>query len=93
MSQSEFDNDTTELVSVYVSRLTGEELMLITLKKELYEGCWDTMLADLKNRLEGRPYIFKLANRITDDIKRIEKLRFFEQEQKVDLADFVNKSL
>lgn len=50
---------------------------------------WQAMLKDLSNRLEGRPYIFKLANRIRDDIARIEKLRAFEEEYNVDLADFV----
>ena len=50
---------------------------------------WQGMLTDLNNRLEGKPYIFKLANRIADDIARIEKLRAFEEQHKVNLSDYV----
>ena len=54
---------------------------------------WAAMLADLRNRLEGKPYIFKLANRIRDDIARIEKLQAFEEQQQIDLADYVSPPL
>ena len=47
------------------------------------------MLDDLRNRLEGKPYIFKLAHRIQDDIARIEKLKTLEEDHNVKLADFV----
>jgi hypothetical protein len=47
------------------------------------------MLDDLKNRLVGKPYIFKLVNRINDDIERIQQMQIFEEEQNVDLADYV----
>ena len=63
--------------------------MLVVLKRELYEGSWDDMVADLQARLEGRPYIFKLAHRIADDLERIERLRDFERRCKVDLSDHV----
>ena len=70
-------------------RLSEEQRMLIVLKSQLYDGRWDAMLDDLKNRLAGKPYIFKLVNRIKDDIAHIEQLQAFELEHKVDLADFV----
>ena len=89
---SESNNNITETrVTDFVSRLSGEEAMLLTLKRELYEGSWSTMLRDLQNRLEGKPYIFKLANRIMDDIKRIEKLKSFETELQIDLSDYVKQ--
>ena len=47
------------------------------------------MVADLNARLEGRPYIFKLAHRITDDLERIRRLREFEQHHGVKLANYV----
>ena len=47
------------------------------------------MLDDLRNRLAGKPYIFKLVNRIQDDIKRIEQMQEFESEHNIDLADYV----
>jgi len=76
-------------VAEFVGRISDEQRMLIVLKSQLYDGRWDAMLDDLQNRLAGKPYIFKLANRIKDDIARIEQMRAFEQEHKVDLADFV----
>jgi len=69
--------------------MTNEERMLVVLKRELYEGSWDDMVADLQARLEGRPYIFKLANRIADDLERIGRLKAFEESCGVDLGDYV----
>jgi len=63
--------------------------MLVVLKAQLYGGSWDPMLDDLRNRLTGRPYIFKLATRIKDDIERIEQMQRFEVEHDVDLAELV----
>lgn len=63
--------------------------MLVVLKRELYEGSWDEMEADLRARLEGRPYIFRLAHRISEDLERIGRLREFERQAGVDLGDYV----
>jgi len=77
------------VIKAFIAGLHEEERMLVLLQKELYEGSWQEMLTDLNNRLEGRPYIFKLANRIRDDLSRIEKLQTFEQEHNIKLADYV----
>jgi len=79
-------------VGDFVKNLTEEQRMLIVLKAQLYNGSWAPMLDDLRNRLTGKPYIFKLANRIQDDIERIEKLSAFENEHNVDLASYVDLS-
>jgi len=73
----------------FLDRLNREERMLVVLKRELYDGAWDDMEADLRARLEGRPHIFKLSARITEDLHRIEALRAFEQAHGVDLCDYV----
>ncbi|MBW7990090.1 MAG: hypothetical protein FVQ84_08770 [Planctomycetes bacterium] len=73
----------------FVDRLSDEHRMLVVLKAQLYGGTWEPMLDDLKNRLVGKPYIFKLVNRINDDIERIQQMQIFEEEQNVDLADYV----
>jgi hypothetical protein len=73
----------------FVLGMTTEERLLVVLKKELYEGSWDEMLADLNARLNNKPYIFKLANRITDDIDRIKRLAEFEQANNVSLSDYI----
>jgi len=76
-------------VNDYVDRLSDEHRMLVILKAQLYDGTWESMLDDLKNRLAGKPYIFKLVNRINDDIVRIEEMQKFEEEHNIDLADYV----
>jgi hypothetical protein len=76
-------------VRQYVQRLSPEERLLVVLKRDLYEGDWANMVADLKARLEGRPFVFKLASRITDDLRRIEVLREFERKNGVDLGQYV----
>lgn len=81
--------DAPHEVRQFVERLTSEERMLVVLRRELYEGSWDEMVADLQARLEGRPYIFKLAHRIADDLERISRLREFERQAGVDLCDYV----
>ena len=79
-----------ESVESYVKSLDKEHRMLVVLKAQLYERRWEPMLDDLHNRLDGKPYIFKLANRINEDIERIERMQKFETDHNVDLVDYVN---
>lgn len=72
----------------FLDRLSEEERMLVLLKQELYDGSWAAMRRDLENRLNGKPYIFKLANRIRDDIGRIDKLEAFERAHRVNLSHY-----
>jgi hypothetical protein len=83
------DTAVSKVVSDFVDGLSDEYRMLVVLKAQLYDGTWEPMLDDLRNRLAGKPYIFKLANRIQDDIRRIEEMQEFEDEHKIDLADYV----
>jgi len=81
-----------EALTSYLSSLSQEHKMLVALKVHLYGGSWEPMLDDLRNRLAGKPYIFKLVHRIQDDIERIEQMQRFEAEHGVDLADYVDLS-
>lgn len=76
-------------VDAFIRGLNDQYRMLVILKTQLYGGQWEPMLEDLQNRLEGKPYIFKLANRIKDDVERIQEMQTFEKEHDIDLADFV----
>lgn len=76
----------------FCDSLTSDEKMLIVLRDELYDGSWDKMLQDLKDRLKGKPYIFKLVNRIQDDVVRIEKLRDYEQKNSINLSEYIKGS-
>ena len=79
----------SKIVSDFVNGLSDEHRMLVVLKAQLYDDMWEPMLDDLRNRLSGKPYIFKLANRIQDDIGRIEEMQEFESEHDIDLADYI----
>ena len=82
----------SKVVSDFVNGLSEEHRMLVVLKSQLYGRTWEPMLDDLRNRLKGKPYIFKLANRIQDDIDRIEQMAEFEAEHNIDLADYIDLS-
>lgn len=73
----------------FARRMSREERLLVVVRRELYDGSWDEMVADLEARLAGRPYVFKLAHRIEDDLERIGRLRAFERDCGVDLTEFV----
>ena len=88
-AQTRQDAAQSQAVRTFIDSLSKEQRMLVILKAQLYGGNWEPMLDDLKNRLSGKPYIFKLANRIQDDIDRIEQMRDFEVENNVDLAEYV----
>lgn len=84
------DTAVSKAVSDFVNGLSDEHRMLVVLKAQLYDRMWEPMLDDLHNRLTGKPYIFKLANRIKDDIERIERMQAFETEHNIDLADYID---
>jgi len=86
------DSPVDSAVAAYIASLDEEHKMLVILKSQLYSRDWDAMLDDLNNRLAGKPYIFKLTNRIRDDVERINEMRDFESAHGVDLADYVSLS-
>ena len=69
--------------------LAPEGRTLLVIRDELYGGLWEEMLKDLEARLHARPYVFKLATRIEDDIVRIRNMRDFEQENDINLKDHI----
>ena len=75
----------------FVKSLSTEDRLLLTLRDELYSGSWANLKQDLMDRLQGRPYIFKLTSRIEEDLKRIEKLERYEAEHKINLSDYLGK--
>jgi len=82
-------NGIDDSIDSFVKGLTDEDKMLVRLREELYEGQWDAMLADLNDRLHGRPYIFRLASRIQDDMARVQRLSRFERQKGVNLAKLI----
>lgn len=74
-----------------IRKLKPEEKILVILRDELYGGSWDKMKTDLEARLKSRPYIFKIAVRIRDDLKRIKELRGYEKKNKVNLREITGE--
>ena len=70
---------------------TPEEKMLVQLREELYQGSWEKFIKDLKDRQKDRPYIFKLQNRIKEDLERIDKLQRYEFNSHVNLAELLKE--
>lgn len=73
----------------FMDRLSDEHKLLLVLKRELYDGRWQPMIEDLRNRLDGRPYVLRLAARIEDDLDRIERMQQLEDHYEVDLARYL----
>jgi hypothetical protein len=80
--------DQDRLKSV-LSALSAEERVLVKLRDELYEGSWTEMLKDLEARRDGKPYVFKLASRVSEDIARIGRLRQIESGHQINLGEYV----
>ena len=78
-----------DAIREFVRTMTSEERTLVVIRDELYGGAWDEMVKDLEARLQAKPYVFKLATRIEDDVVRIRRLREFEQDQNINLKDYV----
>jgi hypothetical protein len=78
-------------VQEFVARLQPYERVLIDLKDQLYEGSWERILGDLRARLEGKPYIFKLSQTIARDIAAIERMKAYELRHQVRLSEWVRK--
>ncbi|HVY61873.1 MAG TPA: hypothetical protein VHF22_09480 [Planctomycetota bacterium] len=71
----------------FARALAREDRVLLDVRDELYAGDWDELERDLRARLAGKPYIFKLATKIEEDLARIERLRRFETARGVDLGE------
>jgi hypothetical protein len=76
----------------FYQSLNPEEEQLIIIRDFLYDGDWEEVLQDLRARQGGKPFIFKLNSRIEEDIRRIERLRSYEEEHRVDLKDYLVRS-
>ncbi len=81
-----------ELHDDFLRSLPREELQLLVLRKVLYGGRWDEMEKDLIARRDGRPFIFKLQSRIDEDLKRIGRLRAYEEQHGVSLQQYVSSA-
>ncbi len=73
----------------FARALTEEEKLLVSLRDEIYGGSWTRIKRDLADRLDGRPYIIKLAGRIEDDLERIKKISAYEKTNGINIAGYI----
>ncbi|NLX06368.1 MAG: hypothetical protein GXY33_14615 [Phycisphaerae bacterium] len=73
-----------------VEALTEQDKVLIVCNEEFYGGRWDLLRQDLRDRLEGRPYVLSLGQRINDDLQRAGRLEEIETKFNVKLADLIS---
>lgn len=86
------EQDELSLVPVeFFKSLSKSDKMLISLRDELYDGDWETMIKDITNRMKGQPYLFKFINRAEKDIQSIKRIRAFEKEHEINLDIFIKK--
>lgn len=71
--------------------LPREEKQLVTLLSELYDGSWEEMVADMRDRLAKKPFILKLAIRIEEDLERVRKLSDYESTHQIKLGVYAEK--
>jgi hypothetical protein len=86
------DSSESKAIEDFVTRMNKEYRILVILKAQLYGGHWKAMLKDLRKRLAGKPFVFKLPNIISEDIKRIEEMQEFEKVHNVDLAEYIEEA-
>ncbi len=74
----------------FARQLSPEEKQLVILRDELYEGSWQDMRSDLVDRRDGKPFIYKLVNRIDEDLERIDRLVTYEDTHDINLGEFID---
>ena len=78
-------------VEEFARGLAETERIALIVRDELFGGSWDNMRKDLEARAAGRPYVFRLASRIDEDLKAVAKLSAFERRRKVNLAEYLRE--
>ena len=69
--------------------MSRAEVQLLALRGILYDGSWEEMVLDLQARKVGKPYVFKLQNRIEEDLQRIQGLMEYEAKNNVNLGKYL----
>lgn len=77
---------------IFLSRMEPYERVLVELKEKLYEGSWDRVLADLRARKDGKPFLYKLSQTLARDMAAIERMRAYELRKGVELSKLLRQS-
>jgi len=64
----------TKLVFKKLAAFDKADALLISIRNQMYDGDWEAMLCHLRNNLLTKGYIIKFANKLRNDICRVEAL-------------------
>ena len=81
----------SQSVEEFARGLAETERIALIVRDELFGGSWENMQRDLEARAAGRPFVFRLASRIEEDLKAVAKLSAFERRRKVNLAEYLRE--
>ncbi len=82
--------DPREAHGAFVETLVPEDTLLVRLVEDLYDGDWEAMIQDVRDRQAGRPYLFDIGQeRLADHLVRIERLREYETKHRIKLVSFL----
>ncbi|MBI4615656.1 MAG: hypothetical protein HY720_18710 [Planctomycetes bacterium] len=74
----------------FVKSLSSEDTLLIRLAEDLFDGNWNAMIEDIRDRHAGRPYLFDIGHeRLADHLNRIERLRDYETQHRIKLVSLL----
>lgn len=79
----------------FARKLRSEDKILIRLVEDLFDGNWDAMIEDVRDRQAGRPYLFEqpwasnAAERLSEHLDWIQRLRDYEAEHKIRLVNYL----
>ena len=64
--------------AVVFTSLEAPVQRLVAVVQTLYSGNWDDCAEDIRRRRAGRPYLFKLAADVADDLDWLHRLKAYE---------------
>lgn len=77
---------TPKLAFKKLAAFDEQDANLINIRNSLYDKSWKAMVKDLKKTLRTKSYIIRFANKIRNDLDRIECLRDLSEEELGDIA-------
>jgi hypothetical protein len=76
----------------FLATLDDRDRMLLDVLDVLYVGRWEDLVEDLQAARDGRPYVFKVAEHIEDDLKRVRRMHEAEKIFSVRLKSLLGES-
>jgi len=77
---------TPKLAFKKLAAFDEQDANLINIRNSLYNRSWSKMCRDLRRTLKTKGYIIRLANKIRNDLDRIESLKDLSEDDLTDIA-------